>query len=324
MGESRLNNMKHLYGWDILGHDRIIAELEKEIASGNVSHAYLFAGPDQVGKFSVARTMAHILQCEGRYCHDCHVCREIDRGCHADTIEIIDNGDSIKIEEIRDIIARLHMSGGSPYKILLIQNIERMPVEAANAMLKTLEDPPEGVLFLLTTDRVKDILPTIISRVRVYNFQKIPERKILELLQSLYPLADTDLLTRTASYAMGRPGRAVNYMREPLLLEQARKMYNDISLFVKKPDRVNEFVYVAELVKTAQEAQSDRPIKDFLDTFAAVLRQKLLEGADGSDEADSAAQKRLAAMIREIMLARDLLKRNVNTRLLLENLMLHL
>lgn len=312
--------MDHLYSWNILGHDRILSELEKEIAGGKLSHAYLFTGPDQIGKASVARTMAHILQCEGKYCHDCSVCREIDKGYHADTIEVADNGQTIKIEEIREIIARLNMSGGSPYKILLMQNIERMPVEAANAMLKTLEDPPDGVLFLLTTDRLKEILPTIISRVRVYNFQRVPEQKIVALLQKLHPLADGDLIEQAAAYSSGRPGRAVSYMRDPQLLEQVRKMYNDIGVFVKKPDPAGEFSYIADLAKTAKELESDKPVKDFLDTFAAVLRKSLLEDGPGNE----ALKRKRISLIRETQKAQDLLKRNVNTRLLLENLMLQL
>ncbi len=311
--------IKHLYNWNITGHDRGISELEKEIAAKNVAHAYLFSGPEQVGKFTVAKTLAHILQCPDNYCHNCPVCREIDKGYHADTIEISDNGESIKIEEIRDIISRLNMSRNGAYRILLVQNVERMTLEAANAMLKTLEDPPGGVIFLLTTSRIREILATIISRVRVYNFQRLPEQKILELLQELYPLADLNLLEQVVSFSMGKPGRAVKYMQDPQLLEQAREMYNDVSLFVKKPDRASEFAYIADLVKMSKETESDRPIRDFMDIFTAVLRKKLLEMPGGANAAGGTIN-----LIRETQKAQDLLKRNVNTRLLLENLMLQL
>jgi len=310
--------MKLTYNWKIAGHSAKVAELEKEILENRLSHAYLFSGPEQVGKYTVAKTMAGIVQCPNGYCHECATCREIEKGYHADTIEIADNGESIKVDEVRDLIAKLNMSSTSPRKIMLIRNAERMTTEAANAMLKTLEDPPDGVMFLMTASRVREILPTIISRVRMYVFQRLPEQKILELLQSLYPLAEVDLLEQVASYALGRPGRAVKFMREPELLEEARKMYNDISAFVKKPDRMGEFAYADHIAKVMKERESDKPLNDFLDTFTAVLRAKMLEQDNGPE------RMRTLNLLGEVQQSRDLVKRNVNTKLLLENLMLKL
>jgi DNA polymerase III subunit delta' len=310
--------MKLTYNWKIAGHSGKIAELEKEILENRLSHAYLFAGPEQVGKYTVAKTMAGIVQCPNGYCHECPTCREIEKGYHADTIEVTDNGESIKVDEVRDLLTKLNMSRTSARKIMLIQNVERMTIESANAMLKTLEDPPEGVMFLMTTGRLREILPTIISRVRLYTFQRLPERKILELLQSLYPLAETDMLEQVALYALGRPGRAVKFMAEPELLEEARKMYNEIGAFVKKPDRMAEFAYAEQIASMMKERESDKPLNDFLDTFTAVLRDKMLEQDDG------AARTKTLRLLGEVQQSRDLVKRNVNTKLLLENLMLQL
>jgi DNA polymerase-3 subunit delta' len=273
-----------------------------------------------VGKFSVAKTLAHILQCENNFCHTCPTCLEIDRGCHSDTIERGDNGESIKIEEIRNALASLHVSRNSPYKILLMQNIERMSLESANAMLKTLEDPPGKVVFILTTSRLKEIIPTIISRVRICNFQRLADGSVREYIHSIYPLAEEDLLDQVSAFAMGKPGRAVSFMQNPALLDDARKMYNDISLFVKMPDRANEFGYIERVVQQAKDNDNDRMIRDFLDIFTAVLRKKLLDENGSPQE----ARLKTIALIKEAQKAQDLLKRNVNNRLLLENLMLGL
>jgi len=310
--------MQLKYDWKIAGHKARIADLEKEILEQRLSHAYLFSGPEQVGKYTVAKTMAGIIQCPNDYCHECPTCKEIEKGYHSDTIEVSDDGESIKIEEVREILAKLNLSRTSQRKILLIRNLERMTLEAANAMLKTLEDPPDGVMFLMTTSREREILPTIISRVRLYVFQRLPEQKILELLKSLYPLVEPELLSQVASFSLGRPGRAVKFMREPELLEEARKMYNDVSAFVKKPDRLAEFSYAEHITKLVKERESDRPLRDFLDTFAAVMRVKMLEEEDGP------ARLKTVRLMGEIQKSRDLTKRNVNTRLLLENLMLQL
>jgi hypothetical protein len=324
--------MKHLYNWDIVGHGRVIAGLEKDIVQKNVSHAYLFEGPEGVGKFTVAKTMAKILQCENNFCGDCAACREIEKGCHADTIEKVDDGESIKIEGIRGILASLHMSKNSPRRIFLAQNIERMTLESANAILKTLEDPPGDVVFLLTTSRLKEILPTIISRVRLCNFQRLPENEMSEFMRNLYPLMEDDLLGQISELAMGRPGRARELMDNPAVFEDVKKMYGDIGLFVKKPDMANQFGYVSRLVKQAKDGENNKLIRDFLDIFTAVLRKKLLAdagetasaGGEAGLAADAAARKRTIALIKEIQDAHDLFKRNVNNRLILENLILNL
>jgi DNA polymerase III subunit delta' len=311
--------MKHLYDWNIIGHDTVISALEQELSSGNLAHAYLFAGSENTGKFTAAKTMSQILQCENNFCHECPSCREIEKGCHSDTIEIPDNGESIKIEEVRNILSSLYMSKNSRYRILLVKNIERMTLESANAMLKTLEDPPENVLFLLTTNRLKEILPTIISRVRVYNFNRLPENRVREFIHGLYPLAEEELLSEVSSFSMGRPGKAVQLMRDPATLDEVRKMFDDISVFIKKPDPANEFGYIAQVVQDAKDKENDKIVRDFLDIFIALLRKELLDNDKPAPE-----RKKLVTLIKETQKSQDLLKRNVNARLLLENLMLHL
>jgi len=326
--------MIHTYNWNISGHDRVIAGLEKELVEGNTSHAYLFAGSDNIGKYTAAKTLAHILQCENNYRHaagggaTCSTCSEIEKGYHADTIELKDDGESIKIETVRDVLLKLHMSKQSPRRILLIKNIERMTLESANAMLKTLEDPPEGVMFLLTTSRIKEVLPTILSRVRTYNFQRLTSKNIADLLRENYPLAEPELLDQVISFSAGKPGKAISLMQNPELLDAARKMYNDIRIFVKKPDRASEFAYIAAVVKSAKDSEDSNGVRDFLDVFTAVLRQEMLERARGGGDTGRSAPlsgvAKIAELIVETQKAQDLLKRNVNNRLLLENLVLHL
>lgn len=312
-----MNELK--YNWEVIGHQKRLMELEKELADDNVAHAYLFAGPSQLGKFSIAKKMANILQCENNYCHTCAVCQEIAKGYHGDTIELVDDGESIKIEALREILSRLHMSRQGRHKILLIQNIERMTPESANAILKTLEDPPEKVIFLLTTGNVQDVLPTILSRVRTHNFHRVAEQDVFALLQNLYPLADGDELKTMSTFSMGRPGMAVSFMENAEVYAAYKKMYNDIIALVKKPDRVDQFVYVAELVKDSQEAEGNHMLQEFLEALQEVLRKEMIEKTG-----DEAAVKKVLLLLREAQKAHDLLKRNVNKKLLLENLMLQL
>lgn len=315
------------YNWGTDGHERVLALLERELEEGNISHAYLLTGPDKIGKYTVAKRLAHILQCPNNFCHTCSVCQEIDKGYHSDTIEIVDNGESIKIEEIRDVLVKMNLSKQSAYKILLIQNIERMGQDAANAMLKMLEDPPERVVFILTASRVKEILPTIISRVRVHNFRRLSDADLAKVLQGLYPNVGEEQIKMVSSFALGKPGTAIDFMRDPQLYDEYKKMYNAICLFVKKPDRVNQFMYIADLVKAKKDNEDPALIKNFLDVLTAVLRNELLELVASGGEREGASREsvvRIVNLIIEAQRARELLKRNVNTKMLLENLLMQL
>ena len=95
-----------LYKWDIVGHQSQISQLEKEIQDDNLSHAYLFSGPKQGGKFSIAKIFAMILQCPNDFCRICSDCQAIQAGRHPDTIIMEDNGESIKIDEVRELIRK--------------------------------------------------------------------------------------------------------------------------------------------------------------------------------------------------------------------------
>lgn len=312
--------MSHIYTWDIAGHDKALRMLEEDIEKQNVSHAYLFAGPDNVGKFTAAKRMAHILQCENGFCRTCSTCREIDKGYHADTLEIRDDGDSVKIEQVRKVLERLNMTKQSPYKVFLLQNIERMTLEASNALLKTLEDPPNGVIFLLTSSRVRDVLPTIISRVRMAKFRRLDDAAMNNLLLRQYPLAEKNVIETVCAMALGRPGKALALLNDAELHRQYQKMYADIEQFLHHPNRTHQFLYIEELAADAKQEGNQRLIREFLDIFQLVLRRELLDGVRG--QGGATPREKLLYLLEQARNAQELLKRNVNTRLMLENIML--
>ncbi|KKT19207.1 MAG: polymerase III, delta-prime subunit protein [Candidatus Peregrinibacteria bacterium GW2011_GWA2_43_8] len=94
-----------LYKWPIIGHEEQLKRLEADLKNGHLAHAYIFVGPDKVGKFLVAKTLAGILQCPNNYCRSCPTCVQVMKGVHLDTIEMRDDGESIKIERVRALIA---------------------------------------------------------------------------------------------------------------------------------------------------------------------------------------------------------------------------
>lgn len=304
-----------MFQWDIIGHQKQLQEFERDIETGNVAHAYLVAGPSQVGKFTTMKRLAHMLQCEQRFCRHCSTCLEIAKGYHSDTIEIADDGESIKIEAMREVLNKISTTAQSPHKIILIKNIERMTPESANALLKTLEDPPSKVKFLFTTSNLPSILSTILSRVRLSQFQTLPEADLIAFLQGRYPQYAPHELTLGAAFALGKVGKALSLLENADLFRTYQGLYEQVSALLENSDRVDQFHFVADIMKT------DHQVDDFLIVFLATLRQKFLESTLSGNGKNT--RKWLAAL-EQYQQLQEMRRRNVNERMLLENLMLAL
>jgi len=298
------------YKWRIIGHERLVQGLENDIASNNVSHAYLFTGPEKVGKFTVAKTFAHILQCENDFCHTCKTCVQIDKNSHPDTIIFRDDGESIKIGEMREIINRLNMSAQSKYKIFIAENIERMTDEAGNCLLKTLEEPPKNTVFLFTAIYSRRVLPTILSRVRILKFHHCPEEILSKHLFELYPDADFDAIQQISKFSLGKPGIAFDLMNDPQLVSYYKTLYNDLQRFLDHDGIFDRFVYVKE------SADNPHKIGDILNILSHIIRSRILQGNDQTEK--------YLKILDQIDYTNFLLKHIINAKLALENLMLNI
>ncbi len=173
---------------DIAGHGDKLTMLRNMLASGRMPHALLFAGPSGIGKMLVARTLAAALLCgAGRDepCGACSSCRLIAQGAHPDFVELASDGTSLKIDQIR---ALQHEAALAPYhgsgRVFLIEEAERLTAQAANSLLKILEEPPEGTVFILTSASQHAMLPTIVSRCRVFSFRPLAPEVLARLLQA--------------------------------------------------------------------------------------------------------------------------------------------
>lgn len=133
--------------------------------------SYLLCGPEGGGKWQTAKILAQRLQCPNGFCRSCEVCSQIESGSHPDTKEW--NGpleESLKIGELRNLIAWVNTTPQGNLKVILIRHLERMTLETANGFLKTLEEPPDNTVFITTAINRHDLPPTLISRLRVYSF----------------------------------------------------------------------------------------------------------------------------------------------------------
>jgi DNA polymerase III subunit delta' len=312
--------MKKL-NWNLTGHDKILQLLEKDIEQKTLAHANLFAGPDKIGKYTAAKRLALMLQCEKGGCNDCNVCREINNRLHSDTIEIVNDGERIKIDLIREVIEKVNITKQSSYKILLIQNIERMTEESANSMLKTLEDPPPGVLFLMTASRTHEVLPTIISRVRIYNFSKLAAPAMEDFLKKMFPLADETIIKIVIDFSGGQPGKAISLMENNEKLEAYGRVHNDIEALITNNDKVEQCGYIGNLVAVTKEMKNDSLVYEFLDVLQLILRKKLM---NFEEKDDILGKTKILGLLDKIVVVRESMQRNVNTKMLLENLMFYL
>lgn len=304
------------YQWDIVGHQRQIEALERDIREGNVAHAYLFSGPPQCGKFRVARAFAGILQCPNNYCRVCKDCRLIEAGTHPDTIILRDNGESLKIEQTRELIRTTHLTHQGRYRIVAIENIERMPHEAQNSFLKTLEEPPQGTIFLLTTNHIDQVLITIQSRVRPLTFSTVDEARLRDYLVARF--GEKPELDEAVSMAQGRPGLAINLIGDPVAFDHHRSFYNRIDHFLRRNDIAGKFQFVEELDKDDGESEL------FLDSFGRYLRKLVFDYLKSPSHplASRFSLKDLSNLFEFLEKTRYFVDRNVNRKLALENLML--
>ena len=174
---------------EVVGQDHITKTLKSAIRFNKLAHAYLFAGPQGVGKTSCARILAKALNCEkgptDKPCSVCSPCQEIAEGRSLDVIEI-DGASNRGIDEIRTLRENVKFAPiNGRNKVYIIDEVHMLTQEAFNALLKTLEEPPPFVNFIFATTQPQKVLPTILSRCQRFDFVRIPNLKIIEKLQEI-------------------------------------------------------------------------------------------------------------------------------------------
>lgn len=179
---------------EIKGQEKAIHILQRAIQNNHIAHAYLFTGPEGVGKRITALAFAQYLNCESpdfatfHSCEHCPACIQASCGSHPDIILLEPDGTSIKIEQIRNLLNKVSLHNyESTYKIIIINDAHLMTEQAANCLLKTLEEPTENTVFVLITALVQNLPITVLSRCQQIQFNSLSPLLIQNILQQLYP-----------------------------------------------------------------------------------------------------------------------------------------
>ncbi len=319
------------FSWKTIGHERQKKEIENNILNGNLSHAYLFSGPENIGKFYFAKEIASALLCPNNMCKTCITCRQIQNLTHSDFLvldllyidKVHTNWDEISkysnieqkhrasppsiktntitIEDIRMLQKQLYKKPISEYKICIIKNIDRLNTEATNSFLKSVEEPSDKTIFIFTTAKEASILPTLLSRLRIIRFNLIHNDIIEEHIK------DSPNKKEILEYAQGRITTALRLARNSEELQETRKAYEKIVEVYEKMNTIKRFAFAESLSENMNEMEK------FFEYSLFYLRSKI-----------DPKNKNITKIIELLDITQNLIKKNINKRLALENFFLEI
>jgi DNA polymerase-3 subunit delta' len=299
----------------ILGHERALRVLRRALASDRVPHAYLFWGPEGVGKEAVAKAAAQVLLCAGAEqvepgtaCGVCAACRKVEAGSHPDLHLVVPEGASIPIAAVRRLQETLsYQAFERGRKVAIIRDSSRMTREAANALLKTLEEPPAGTHLVLLAHHRNQLLPTLVSRCQSLRFDPIAEDLVARLLES--DGVAPEVAETMAGVSGGCPG---------LVRGQAPEIFASVEREAAEAwECWCSGGAVERLGLAARWAADKAGLALRLDALERFLERRVREGAlNGRAQEDTL--RGLSAVLR----VRELVEQNVNAELALDALLL--
>lgn len=340
------NTKNKEFYWPILGHENISKYLQNLLLSKNFCHTYLFSGVKGLGKKTITNYFIQSIFCQkDKYlertnekfpCQECVDCRELLASSHPDCLYIglEENKKNISINQVREFKEKFYLSPmRSNYKVAVIKDADYLSIEASNALLKIIEEPPKNSIVILISENIENLLATIKSRSQIINFNSVSQKKIYDYLLDLG--ADEKISQELSDFSGGMPGIAINFYRNldswNLYKEDLRQMLeildnpiNDRLNWVEKKVKLSknsskQYLYFSDILGCYKRLARDllmcrlnediKVIHSFLDDVLKKVSSKY-------------SVETLLKLYNKSVESEKMLSRNVNPRLVFENLLL--
>jgi DNA polymerase-3 subunit delta' len=323
--------------WELLGHEWAVTQLMEQIVQDKLRHAYLFTGPQGIGRRTLALRLAQALNCPqpagtGEPCQTCRTCQQIERMQHPDLaiVQAEQRGGTLKVEQIRELQRSLSLAPyAARYRVAVLLHFEEANASASNALLKTLEEPAAQVVLIITAESAESLLPTIVSRCEVLRLRTLPVDQVRLWLQARWGLSP-EQAHLLAHISGGRPGYALRLHQEPDLFNRRQAWLTEL-LHLLAARRVERFAYAENLAKDKDS------LRQALFAWLSLARDVLLRSAGSiapvtnphlSTEIESLAARMpletAQAFVADLEKTLELIDKNVNARLATEVLFLNL
>jgi DNA polymerase-3 subunit delta' len=315
--------------WPIVGHEWAVELLTRSIRAEKLNHAYLFIGPPQVGKTTLAKAFAQAINCDGESvpCGNCRHCRLVHVDRHPDVRVIEPENGRIKIETIRDLQRQVALSPvEGRYRVSIISQVDRATTSASNSLLKTLEEPPSKVILVLTAHQAESLLPTLVSRCQVLPLRLLPTAQIVSALRARG--LDGEQARLLGHLARGRVGWAIAASTDQRVLAHRNQV-------IERMTQAVEGSYIARFAWAEKLSKRPDQVPETLSVLGSWWRDVLLLTSGGTIQITNVDQESrlrewagrytITATKRTLRTICDTtwrLEHNANLRLALEVLML--
>lgn len=323
----------------IIGHQKQWHFLKKSAELGQISHAFLFFGQEQLGKKKIALEFIKLLNCQNalkdkKPCQICYSCQSIEKLQHLDLFFVEPRDREIQISQIRELTNRLSLRPFmSPFKAAIVDQAHSMSQEAQTALLKTLEEPKGNAVLILITEYPEMLFPTILSRVQKIKFYPVKKKEIEDYLSQKG--CPQDKIKLISSISFGKPGAALNFLlNSEILKAEHQKIADLIKITADRPDLISRFQYAKRITQKTIESPKDQS-REILESWLRYFRELFLiysgviSHSEGYPELQKVYKRYSLSKLREII---EMLQKiifflsttNINPKLALEMLMLEL